>query len=158
MEGIKEKIQQAAEQSMQEGDLADCFILDISIKEKRVEVYADTDEGIKFWQCQKMSRAIESYLDESLILGEAYTLEVSSPGVDKPLQLYRQYPRNVGRQLKVSLIDDKEVEGKLEEINEQEMTLKVAGAKKGMFKTRVIPFEEVKSSLVMVSFKKKKKK
>ena len=84
MEGIKEKIQQAAEQSMQEGDLADCFILDISIKEKRVEVYADTDEGIKFWQCQKMSRAIESYLDESLILGEAYTLEVSSPGVDKP--------------------------------------------------------------------------
>ena len=94
MTKIEEEIRKVAEVRFSEEDLADCFILEIILKDKRVEVFADTDDGIKFWQCQKLSRAIEEYLDTSQVLGEAYTIEVSSPGVDKPLQLFRQYPRN----------------------------------------------------------------
>ena len=157
-DNIKEKIQQIADERFKEEDLSDCFILDIILKDKRVEVYADADQGIKFSQCQKLSRAIEAYLDESQVIGEEYTIEVSSPGVDRPLQLYRQYPRNLDRELEVTLADDTVVTGKMTEVTEEQITLKVQGAKKGMFKLQIVPFEEVKSTRVLVSFKKKKKK
>lgn len=158
MDKVMENIHQAAEALFQEEEMKNAFILDLSIRDKKVEVYADTDSGIKFWQCQKLSRAIEAYLDESQVLGEDYTIEVSSPGVDKPLKLYRQYPRNIDREVEVTLIDESKVTGKMTAVDKEEVTLKVKGAKKGQFKTKTIPFEEVKSTLVLVTFKKKKKK
>ena len=158
MQHIKDNILQAADKVFETEKWTDCFILDILLNDKKVEIYADTDEGIKFWQCQKLSRGIEAYLDESQVLGEKYTLEVSSPGVDKPLQLYRQYPRNIGRQLKVSLTDDSIMEGTLLTVNEEKLELKVKGAKKGMFKTKEVLFSDIQSAKVLVSFKKNKKK
>lgn len=157
MDNIIDKISEALQAKFQEEELSDCFWLDTLINNKKVEVYVDSDSGVKFWQCQKLSRAVEAYLDESLILGEEYTLEVSSPGVDKPLKLYRQFPRNVGRTLDISLQDGNQITGKMEAITEEEITLKVQGAKKGQFKTKIVPFADVKSALVQVSFKKKKK-
>lgn len=136
MQHIKDNILQAADKVFETEKWTDCFILDIILNDKKVEIYADTDEGIKFWQCQKLSRGIEAYLDESQVLGEKYTLEVSSPGVDKPLQLYRQYPRNIGRQLKVSLTDDSIMEGTLLTVNEEKLELKVKGAKRGCLRQR----------------------
>jgi len=98
-------------------------------------------------------------LDESGALGEDYLLEVSSPGIDKPLQLQRQYPRNIGRTLQLELDEGEIKEGKLLEIAEDgALLMKVKGVKKGQFKEELIPFEAVKSALVLVSFKKKKKK
>lgn len=154
---IETQIRRIAKERFLEEDLSDCFILDILIKDKKVEVYVDTDDGVKFWQCQKLSRAIEAYLDESQILGETYTIEVSSPGVDKPLSEYRQYPRNIGRTLELTLEDDSQIIGKMTELTEEQITLKVQGAKKGQFKTQLVPFSEVKSAIVQISFKKKKK-
>jgi len=157
VENIIENIRKVALERFKETDLEDCFILDIVIKDKKVEVYVDTDSGIKFWQCQKLSRAVEEYLDESQALGEAYTLEVSSPGIDVPLKLFRQYPRNIGRNLDLTLLEGKEMTGKLMEINGEELTMRVQGAKKGMFKTAIVPFDNIVKALVQVSFKKKKK-
>ncbi len=150
------KIQAVAEERFKEADLEDCFLLDILISGSKVEVYIDSDPGVKFWQCQKLSRAIEAYLDETEDLGDAYLLEVSSPGVDKPLKLYRQFPRNIGRDLDLTLTEDRKVTGRLEELTEKELTLRVPGAKKGMFKKLVVPFSEVVAAIVQVSFKKKK--
>ncbi len=158
MQHIKDSILQAADKVYESESWTDCFILDIILKDKKVEIFADTDEGIKFWQCQKLSRGIEEYLDESLVLGETYTLEVSSPGVDSPLKLYRQYPRNVGRKLKLTLADDIIMEGTLLSVTEEKLEMKVQGAKKGMFKTVEVLFEDVQSAIVLVSFKKSKKK
>jgi len=142
---IYEEILRVSEERFKEEDLNDCFILDILVNNTKVEVYADTDDGIKFWQCQKLSRAIEAYLDESQVLGEKYTIEVSSPGTDKPLKLKRQYPRNIGRKLEVKV---KEVELPVG------IHLKVPGHKKGMFKEKTIMFEDIESTKVLISFKK----
>ncbi len=158
MDNIIDKINEALTAKFQEEELKDCFLLDVGIHGKKVQVFVDSDPGIKFWQCQKLSRAVEAYLDESQVLGEEYTLEVSSPGVDRPLQEYRQYPRNIGRTLDLTLEDGNVISGKMEALTEEEITLKVQGAKKGQFKTKVIPFEAVTSAIVQVSFKKKKKK
>ena len=152
---IIEKVQSVSEERFKEEDLNDCFLLDIIINGSKLEVYADSDEGIKFWQCQKLSRAIEAYLDESQVLGEQYTIEVSSPGTDKPLKLRRQYPRNVGRKLQVKVKEvELPIEGKLIEVGEESIELKVAGFKKGMFKEKTIMFEDIESTKVLISFKK----
>lgn len=152
---IYEEIQRVSEERFKEEDLSDCFILDILVNNTKVEVYADTDDGIKFWQCQKLSRAIEAYLDESQVLGEKYTIEVSSPGTDKPLKLERQYPRNIGRKLEVKVKEvELPIEGKLLEVNDDSIHLKVPGHKKGMFKEKTIMFEDIESTKVLISFKK----
>src|SRR5690625_6104146 len=64
-----------------------------------------SDSGMTLAKCQAFSRHIESYLDETLVLGEKYELDVSSPGLDRPLKLVRQYHNNIGRDLKVWLED-----------------------------------------------------
>lgn len=156
MDNITKEIIEKSEERFKESDLQDCFITDIQINGKKVEVYIDTDDGVKFWQCQKLSRAIEAYLDESQVLGEAYTLEVSSPGIDRSLSLFRQYPRNIGRNFDLILAEDRQVTGKLVEINDRDFTFKLQGAKKGQFKTEIIPFDTIKEAIVKVSFKKKK--
>jgi len=140
----------------EEEELSDCFTLNVLIHGKKVEIFSDSDTGIKFWQCQKLSRKVEAYLDESQVLGEDYTIEVSSPGVDKPLQLFRQFPRNVGRTLVVTFEDESKLEAKMEAVTEEEITLKVPGPKKGMFKSKTFPFDTIRSAVVQVSFKKKK--
>ena len=155
---ILEVIRGVAEERFTEDDLKDCFLLDIVVNGKKVEVFADSDEGIKFWQCQKLSRAIEAELDASGVLGEDYLLEVSSPGVDKPLQRKRQYPRNVGRELQIRTVTGEEWEAKLMGVEEDHLILKVKGAKKGQFKEKTLPFDEMESAKVMISFKQKKKK
>jgi len=148
------EIRKISEERFKEADLQDCFLLEIVHNSSKLEVFIDSDSGVKFWQCQKLSRAIEAYLDETQILGESYTLEVSSPGVDKPLQLRRQFPRNIGRKLELLLKDDKIVTGKLEAIDDEKMTLKVQGAKKGQFKQLEVNFEDMISTKVLVSYKK----
>ncbi len=82
---------------------ADCFTVDIEIKPgQKLYVFADSDSGMTFEKCQKLSRYLEQHLDTNGWLGETYVLEVSSPGVMRPLQFARQYPRNIGRTLEVT--------------------------------------------------------
>ena len=155
-DNLYQEIGRIAEERFKEEDLNDCFLVDIKGDVSKLEVFIDSDSGVKFWQCQKLSRAIEAYLDDSQTLGEKYTLEVSSPGVDQPLKFRRQYPRNLGRKLSIQLADGELIEGKFESFSGDEIELKVQGAKKGQFKKRVINFEDIVSTKVMISFSKKK--
>jgi len=139
---IIEKIEAIAKERFKETDLSDCFIVDIEINNSKLEVYIDTDNGVQFWQCQKLSRAIEAYLDESLELGEKYTLEVSSPGLSRPLKFKRQYPRNIGRKVEIKLKDRTKIKGKLIE----------AGQKKRDIILNEIKFEDIEKTKVLISF------
>jgi len=90
------------------------------------------------------------------IMPDAYTIEVSSPGLDYPLSSKRQYLKNIGRELKVNLSTDKEVVGKLLEVDDAGIKMLVRKKEKGKKATEeelTIPFEEVKKSIVQVSFK-----
>ena len=69
--------------------------------------------GITIDDCANLNRELSKELDEiTLSLQDSYLLEVSTPGLDQPLKLKRQYKKNIGRRLKVKLAD-KAVEGKL---------------------------------------------
>jgi ribosome maturation factor RimP len=137
----------------------DQFIVDVLVSSKKgpgkVMVLVDGDQGINIDACAEISRQLSKELDERNLIGDNYLLEVSTPGVDHPLKLKRQYPKHVGRRLKIKLLDGTQVEGKLDQLNESELTLsqEVGSGKKKETKTISVPFAAVDKTFVLVSFK-----
>jgi len=121
---VEEKIRALIDEKLKEELYSDCFFVEMLLKgDKRLEIYLDSDSGITFQQCQRMSRHIEAVLDEEKWFGEKYTLEVSSPGIGKPLKLHRQYLKNIGRDLEVRVDGEKPVVGELIDVKEEEFTV-----------------------------------
>lgn len=123
--------------------------------QKKVRVILDGDQGVSIEKCVKVSRKLSALLDENDIFDIPYTLEVSSPGIDMPLKLNRQYQKNIGRKVEVKLKDKSIKKGKMLEtttdyfvINEETKDEK----NKILYKKTKIPFEEVEQTNVLVSF------
>lgn len=134
------------------------FIVDVIVSSRtgpqKVMVIVDGDNGISIDDCASISRQLSKTLDESPLLNERYMLEVSTPGLDQPLKLKRQYKKNIGRKLRVKL-QDKIVEGKLLEVKEEKISLgqEIGVGKKKEIVPIEIQFSEIDKSFVLVSFK-----
>lgn len=157
---VEEKIAKLVEQKFQEEEWDDCFLIETELKGgHKLNVFIDSDEGITLDKCRKVSRYLEAELDDKLWLGDKYTLEVSSPGVSRPLKMKRQYHKNIGRKLEVKLLAGGKEEGTLVETTEEYIVLeKRVKRKEGKKKinelaTIQIPFEDIKETKVKVSFK-----
>ncbi|MEY3322101.1 MAG: hypothetical protein RLZZ417_1684 [Bacteroidota bacterium] len=159
MDEIKEKLSQLLTEKFQEPEINHCFLLDINISAKqKVEVFIDSDIGIDFDICRIISRYLEGLLDENKWLGETYTLEVSSPGVSRPLVLPRQFKKHTGRKLVLTLEDNSQVTGIMKEVDEEGVSIvweeKVLEGKKKIntqFEKKC-SFNTIKNALVKVSF------
>lgn len=141
-----------------EGKLKDSsqFIVDVIVSSKRkpqkVTVVVDGDAGISIDDCADISREISKALDESIVLADSYVLEVTTPGLDQPLRLHRQYQKNIGRKLRIK-VSDKVVEGKLVGVSESGVTLEQGDGKKIEKSVVELKFSEIDKSIVLVSFK-----
>ena len=126
---ITGKINQLLEEKYTADELfKDCFTVDIELKRGNIlNVFLDADSGIDFDKCRIISRYLEQMLDESLILGEEYTLEVSSPGLSRPLKFLRQYAKNVGRNVDVKLPNGTLKKGVLKGVSENGFILEEDG-------------------------------
>ena len=145
---IQMQLEELIRHKLEEPEWADCFLIELTISPlKAVEVIIDADEGVNFDQCKKLSRFIENWLDGvneenpqgtgKGILGDDYTLEVSSPGVGRPLKFFRQYPRNVGRTFEVLDTEGVKIEGVLTAVDAEKITLECKKLeKKGRKKLR----------------------
>jgi ribosome maturation factor RimP len=138
---------------------ADKFVVEILVSEKkipkRVMVIIDGDNGITIDNCAELSRSLAKQLDERALLGEDnYLLEVSTPGLDHPLKLKRQYYKNIGRGLKIKRLDTV-TEGKLTSVSDDKIILaqEIGTGKKKEIQNIEIPFSEIDKAFVMVSFK-----
>jgi ribosome maturation factor RimP len=135
------------------------FIVEVSVSAARsgrkVRVLLDGDEGASIDDCARLSRQLAAKFEEEEVFDDAYTLEVSTPGIDFPLETVRQYRKNLGRDLKVSLKEGKDVKGNLVEAAEEEITLevKVGKGKNATMEKVVIPLSQVNKSIVQISFK-----
>ncbi|WP_439487772.1 ribosome maturation factor RimP [Algoriphagus sp.] len=137
------------------------FVVEVKMSEKSgkklLNILLDADEGVTIQACAKLSRAVSEELEAKEMMPEAYVLEVSSPGVDYPLSSRRQFQKNIGRELKVSLASGEEIVGRLLEVTETGVSLLVKRKKeKGKKATEEeisLPFEEMKKTIVQVSFK-----
>jgi ribosome maturation factor RimP len=135
------------------------FIVEVKIDrvadKTKILILVDADQGMTIAACASLSRALSGELETNELLEEAYTLEVSSPGLDYPLTEKRQYLKNIGRTLKVFLLSGEEVSGKLKEVEEQGIQLVVTKKEKGkksVEEEHSFAFNELKKSIVQVSF------
>lgn len=100
------------------------------------------------------SRLISELLDSATILDETpFTLEVTSPGVDRPLTETRHWTKNLTRLIKVTLSDGTETIGRLTEFDETQATL--VENIKGRIKTHTINFADIKRAVVEIEFNRK---
>lgn len=126
----------------------------------RVEVFVDSDDAVSFSLCRRISRHLEAHLDEGGMLGERYTLEVSSPGATRPLSLPRQFPKHVGRTLEVKIDDERAVTGELKGVSESGITLEETrtfrderNKRQRETVTHELPFGEFRGATVQLKFK-----
>lgn len=155
---IEEKILQIAEKNLSSDDL---FIVDLVITgnsgRQKISITLDGDNGVDIDTCAYLSRKVGNEIEETNLIEAAYVLEVSSPGVDQPLKLKRQYYRNIGRKVSVTLLDDSQINGLLKEVNEELIVLdaekKDKSSKKIIIESRQIAFSDIKKTNVLVSFK-----
>jgi ribosome maturation factor RimP len=132
------------------------FLVEVLFFEKqrptKVMVIVDGDNGVNIDALTSISRKLAVLLDEQNVLTDAYILEVTTPGIDQPLKLKRQFFKNAGRQFKVTLKDKSIVQGKLESVTEEKLTIRQQVDKKETKLTEV-PFDQIEKALVQVSFK-----
>lgn len=134
------------------------FIVDVIASFKgavgKVLVIVDGDKGIGIDDCADLSRDLSKVLDDSNLISGAFNLEVSTPGLDQPLKLKRQYVKNIGRNVRVRQPEQTD-EGKLTAVNESsiQLTQLVGSGKKKEEKIIEIPFDKIDKTIVLVSFK-----
>lgn len=157
---IEQHITTLLNEKFKEEDFQDCFLVDLNFNQgnKKVEVFVDSDSGISFQTCQKLSRYLEGHIDEKGWLGEKYVLEVSSPGIGRPLKFQRQYPKNIGRKVEVKTTEGEKHTGTLVSVTEDAITLedkvriKEGKRKKTVLQKQEISFDQISETKVKISF------
>ncbi len=139
------------------------FVVDIKFSgnnpQKKVAIVLDGDDGVSIDKCAEISRKLGGILEEVDLIDSKYTLEVSSPGLDQPLKLNRQYKKNIGRNLKVSLINKEKISGKLLDVDERRIKIlsekvdKQKGKKQKITEEMEILFSDIEKTNILVSFK-----
>lgn len=149
------RIRELVEEKISDRD--DLFIISITILSNGVvEILVDGDNGISIDDCVKISRHVGFHLEEEEVFDKAYRLEVSSPGVDKPLLMRRQYEKNKGREVRIQTSDDERFEGKMIEIGAEHIVIEYKVKEKGKKAeviTKTFPFEQIAETKVLISFK-----
>ncbi|MGB9376569.1 MAG: ribosome maturation factor RimP [Mycobacteriales bacterium] len=117
-----------------------------------VRVIVDADGGVSLDAVAEISRLVSDALDETGYSGsagaEAYTLEVSSPGIDRPLTEPRHWRRAVGRLVRTT-VDGERVEGRVSAADEAGVVLSVDG------EARSVPYGSLGHGSVQVEFARK---
>lgn len=137
-------------------DTNDVFLVSVKIKPtNNIKVFLDADNGLSIEKCTKINRAMYRIIEEEGWFPDGnFSLEISSPGVDEPLKLLRQFKKNIGRKVEVVLNDDTKTEGKLVDADEQEIKLESTAGKnkKAVTTLKAIAFADIKQVKVLISF------
>lgn len=132
------------------------FLVEVRIKPtNNVKVFIDADEGVILSDLIDYNRKLYKQLEESgLFPNGDFSLEVSSPGLDEPLKLFRQYKKNVGRFIDITMNDSSKKEGKLIEATEDGIVIETetGKGKKKEIKQESILFDQIKNTKIQVKF------
>ena len=95
------------------------FLVEVRIKPtNNVKIFIDADEGVILSDLIEYNRKLYKQLEESGIFPNGdFSLEVSSPGLDEPLKLFRQYKKNIGRFVDITLKDNAKKRRKVDRSN-----------------------------------------
>ena len=131
---------------------SDRFLVELVIKSgNRIMVFIDSDSSVLIEHCISLSRFIESQLDRNI---EDFELNVSSAGLDHPYKLMRQYVKNIGRDVSVTLSDGSKVTGTLTQADETGFSIleKIKQKKITIEKEYRFTFTEIKETKEIIKF------
>jgi ribosome maturation factor RimP len=129
------------------------FVVDINFRgdnrKKIIEVFVDAEKNIDADNLAEISREINSIIEEQDIIQQAYRLDVSTPGVDRPLKFLKQFPKHINRNFEVTYKTGDEtrtITGKLLSVEREELTF--LSDKKEL----LIEFNNITTAKVIISF------
>ncbi len=137
----------------------DCQLVDFAIRgsERRLilDLFIDNRQGVSLELCSQVSRTLNDESATDKFLSDVYQLEVSSPGVDRPLTFNWQYDKHVGRTLSVTCTDGSVQEGVLVRVEPEAIVLRPTGTKKSAPPSEDLhlAFDHISSSTVRVSMR-----
>ncbi len=117
-------------------------------RRRQISVIVDGEErNPNLDEVASLSRAISAQLDDYSGLGDSpFTLEVTSPGIDRPLTELRHWRKNLGRSVKILTKEDKEISGRIAEVNTGKVRIDDA----------IFDFESIKRAQVQIEFNRPK--
>ena len=137
-------------------DSPDIFLVEVKIKPvNNIKAFLDADGGISIAKCVTYNRALYKQIEAEGIFPDGdFSLEVSSPGLDEPLKLRRQYQKNTGRNVEVTVKDGTKTEGKLLEVRENEIVVEETRGKnkKKEIIQHTIFFDNIKTTKIQIQF------
>lgn len=151
----KTYITQLAEEHLGNGSI---FLTAVKVSaDNQIQVFIDGDNGVTIADCVALSRHIEKKLNEG---NEDFSLDVSSHGATSPVELPRQYLKNIGRDFEIKLINGEKLSGQLTEFNNNELTISyqvrenkpLGKGKITVNKQHKINLNEIKESKIKLKF------
>ena len=120
-----------------------------------IKLFLDGDGGITIDKCVKVNRALYKKIEEAGLFRDGdFSLEVSSPGLEEPLKLTRQYRKNIGRLVEIQLLDGLKLEGRLTEVSEDGIIVEETKGKKNkkeMIRHSLL-FNNIKTTKIQIVF------
>lgn len=150
MSKLDENIKEIVEKVVEEHGF---FLIDLTLRgteqKKVIEVFMDSAHDVSANDCAYVSREIDSQLKILMAKHPDFRLDVSSPGVDRPLKLLDQYPKNINRKFDVVYLsgeETKKLSGKLAAVDGKHLTF-ISNNKEV-----IINFNNIITAKVLVSF------
>jgi ribosome maturation factor RimP len=132
----------------------DVFLVEIRIKPtNNIKVFLDGDQGVSIEKLVQYNRRLYKQLEEENPNGD-FSLEVSSPGLDEPLKLIRQYKKNIGRFVEVLDNEGMKLEGKMTEVSDTGIVLEETKGKGKKMETvqHTVSFDQIKTTKIQIKF------
>lgn len=131
------------------------FLVEMSVRPtNNIKVFVDADQGANIEHLSRINRVLYKWVEENLFPNGDFSIEVSSPGLDEPLKLDRQYLKNIYRDVEVILKNGLKKEGKLLSVTENAIILeeeKGKGKKKELVHHTILK-EEIKATKIQIKF------
>jgi ribosome maturation factor RimP len=144
-------------------DEPEVFLVEVRIKPtNNIKVFVDADHGMSIETLVQYNRKLYKELEESAFFPNGdFSLELSSPGLTEPIKLHRQYLKNIGRNVEVTMKDGVKTEGKLVAVSGERVVIEemkgktVHGrptGKKNEIVTHTIAFDNIKTTTIQIKF------
>jgi ribosome maturation factor RimP len=127
-------------------------VIDARSRPPRITVIADGDTALDLDTITTLSRSASTLLDAVKSIAGGYVLEVSSPGVDRPLTSEKHFRRARGRKVELALADETQITGRVGEISDNTLMLVVRDYQARDWAVRPVPIGEIRKAVVQVEF------
>ncbi len=127
-------------------------VIDVRARPPRITVIADGDTALDLDTIAELSRSASSLLDDVQSIAGRYVLEVSSPGVDRPLTSEKHFRRARGRKVELALTDGTQVTGRVGQVCDNTLELVVRDDRGRDWTIRPVRIDEILKAVVQIEF------